>query len=400
MDYEKLCCERLLEWQQGQAPGPLHLTVFPTFRCNLNCAICSRHWHTEPRIKEGELTNERLLELVDESEQLGTKYWTIGGGGEPMVRRDAVVEMCKRIKHYDMIGSLQTNGTLFTPEAVEELVRANWDEVSISVDGLTAETNDRLRFPGVFEESMETMRQFATAKQKFGRSAPGVRVACVLSRFNSDSLCEMVEKMHEMGATTLVFIQMIVYADGMADLAPTAEQFSQLRRQYERARALGLRLGLETALAALPPGETPAARERKNGGNRYNRALCVEPWLSLVVLPWGRCAPCCVFGNGMTDSLQERNLKDIWYGEAMQRIRHQVMEGTAPEDCITKCLAQYADRRAKILTFLDPGDTFSLNPWRLGKKALSSLRRNGFKASYARGMQWLELRKKRGKTCP
>ena len=53
MDYEELCCERLLEWQQGKTPGPLHLTVFPTFRCNLNCTICSRHWYAEPRIKEG-----------------------------------------------------------------------------------------------------------------------------------------------------------------------------------------------------------------------------------------------------------------------------------------------------------------------------------------------------------
>lgn len=400
VDYEKLCCERLLAWQQGKTPGPLHVTIFPTFRCNLNCAICNRHWNKDTRITGTEFATERMLRLVDESVEIGTKYWMIGGGGEPMVRRDAVMDLCRRIKHHKMAGSLQTNGTLLTPESIEELVSLGWEEVSISIDGWTADMSDRLRFGGAFEKSKEAVRQFAAAKKRLGCPYPDVRVACVLSRFNSDSLCEMVEKVREMGANALVFIQMIVYADGMAELTPTPEQLSRLRPQFEAARTLGNRLGIVTSLAALPPGEQPAARVRWQGKSPYSRALCIEPWLNLVVLSSGRCAPCCVFGNGMTDSLYEKSLKEIWLGQAMQRIRQQVMEGPAPEDCTNHCQAQYIDRRARILMFLDPGDMFSLNPWRLGKKALSSLRRNGIKVSYARGMQWLEFRKKRGKTCP
>jgi len=398
MDYEELCCERLLEWQQGKTPGPLYLTIFPTFRCNLNCAICNRHWNEDTRISGAEFTAERMLRLVDESAELGTKCCMIGGGGEPMVRRDAVMDLCRRIKHHGMDGSLQTNGTLLTPQAIEELVSLGWEGVSISIDGCTAETSDRLRFPGAFEKSAEAVRQLAAAKKRLGRTNPCVGVACVLSRFNSDSLCEMVKKVHEMGGNALVLIQMILYADGMADLAPTPEQLSRLRPQFEAARMLGSRLGMSIWLSALPPGEQPTALIRRQGKSPYSRALCIEPWLNLVVLSSGRCAPCCVFGNGVTPSLHDKTLNEVWYGEDMQRMRRQVMDGPAPDDC-RLCQAQYIDRRARILTYLDPSNTFSLNPWRLGKKALSSLRRNGFRTSYARGMQWLELRRKRGKAC-
>lgn len=393
MDYEKLCCERLLQWQQGAKPGPLHLLVFPTFRCNLNCTICNRHWYRDDRIRGEEMTEERLLDLIDESAALGARMWTIGGGGEPMVRPDTVAAMCRRIRHHGMGGSLQTNGTMLSPEFIDELVRLDWEQVTVSIDGCTPESNDRLRFAGAFEKATDAVRLFSAAKKRHGRHRPLVRVGCVLSRFNIEQLDRMVQLVHELGGNALVFIEMILYAEGMNDLAPTPEQFLRLRRDFERARLIGEGLGLNVSLAATPPGETPPMAVRKKGGNPWWQAMCVEPWLDIVVLSSGQCAPCCVFGNGITESLRDRPLEQVWHGPDMERMRSRIMNGNVPPEC-AQCQAQYISRRARILNLIDPAENFSLNPWRLARKTFSSLRRNGFQASLARGKQWLQLRRR------
>src|SRR5690606_8157550 len=132
------------------------ITLFPTNKCNLPCEHCWLRWGEYDRTYASEMPDERLLELVDEAAELGVRDWTLVGGGDPMVRGKTVIAMCRRIREHGMDGMLHTNGTLFRPGQLEELVEMDWDRVAISLDGPTAELNNTIRGYG-FEKAVANM---------------------------------------------------------------------------------------------------------------------------------------------------------------------------------------------------------------------------------------------------
>jgi organic radical activating enzyme len=58
---------------------PVHVQINPTNKCNLKCNFCS----CKKRDKGAELSLDQVSQIKDIYTKLGTKAWTITGGGEP-----------------------------------------------------------------------------------------------------------------------------------------------------------------------------------------------------------------------------------------------------------------------------------------------------------------------------
>ncbi|TDI84647.1 MAG: radical SAM protein [Caldithrix sp.] len=123
--------------------------------CNLWCTHCFISCSPENH-KFGFMPREFVKKYLDESQELGVKeyYFT---GGEPFMNRDlpGILEDTLAIGPATVL----TNGILIQKRVARRLREITDDsiyslEIRVSIDGFTAEANDRIRGQGSFEKAI------------------------------------------------------------------------------------------------------------------------------------------------------------------------------------------------------------------------------------------------------
>jgi MoaA/NifB/PqqE/SkfB family radical SAM enzyme len=138
---------------------PLDGHIDLTYRCNNHCRHCWLWLPANLREQKEELTFDEIKRIVDEARSMGCRKWSISGG-EPMLRPD-FPEIFDYVTSKAVSYSLNTNGTLITPEMATILKRKGTKMVALY--GATKETYDHVtRHPGGFEK---VMRGFSYLKE-------------------------------------------------------------------------------------------------------------------------------------------------------------------------------------------------------------------------------------------
>lgn len=391
---------RIREWKSGNTPGPWRIFAFPTYRCNLKCGYCAKALVPDPPELRREISDERLLALVDESAEMGVREWIIGGGGEPMLRRELVMAMCEKIRGYGMHGVLQSNGTLFEESDIERLVRMGWNILSISLDGADAELNDRIRWKKSFDKLVSALEALNTYKAKYKRFAPDVNLAVVVSALNYDRLEELVDFAHRHKLHSLVFNEVYVHLDGLDNFVLSPDQARELpdivRRCERKAEALGLSNNFTSFVNALGSVEgrslPPPVPERADDVSRVDESVCFDPWLSLSIVSSGNVAPCCVFYEKHSDNIKNVSLADAWTGPYMTELRRNMLANTPPEPC-QACQSDFIRQNWAVRDALASFHLTSVTPGQLVHKAFSTLRKNGVAGAVRRGREWYQIRR-------
>src|SRR5438046_5443416 len=101
--------------------------IIPTRRCNLACTYCNEFDDFSPPVPLDEM-KKRLDLLAD----MGTSIITVSGG-EPLLHPD-LDDMIRHIRRRGMIAGMITNGFLLTKERIEQLNRAGWEHLKLSID--------------------------------------------------------------------------------------------------------------------------------------------------------------------------------------------------------------------------------------------------------------------------
>lgn len=128
-------------------------------RCNLRC----KHCYQDTFSKERELDIYGLKEVVDNlmftMEKWGAKLDIAITGGEPLLKKE-FFDLVSYMASFDSLGdlSLITNGTLLSQHWKELERLRKLKEIKISLDGITAETNDWIRGEGTFSIVMENIK--------------------------------------------------------------------------------------------------------------------------------------------------------------------------------------------------------------------------------------------------
>ncbi len=132
--------------------------------CNLSCGHC--FISCSPANHHHELMSRAdVRRYLDEAEALGVKdfYFT---GGEPFLNRDLpwMLEDALRVGPATVL----TNATLVTAARAQGLASLAREsryslEMRVSLDGLTAETNDRIRGEGCFESTLGGLAELGRA---------------------------------------------------------------------------------------------------------------------------------------------------------------------------------------------------------------------------------------------
>jgi len=134
---------------------PLRGNLDITYRCNNNCRHCwLKVFPRSPEI-QSELNTDEIKIIIDDAIRLGCREWTISGG-EPMLRPD-FSEIFDYITSKSSSYSINTNGTLITPEIAELMKRKG--RKMIALYGATADVHDHItRNPGSFQATIKGLK--------------------------------------------------------------------------------------------------------------------------------------------------------------------------------------------------------------------------------------------------
>jgi mycofactocin radical SAM maturase len=164
---------RLVDQFEQGLDAPICLTWELTYACNLACVHClSSSGRRDPR----ELSTAECKAVIDELQRMQVFYVNVGGG-EPTVRRD-FWELLDYATAHDVGVKFSTNGSRITPAIAARLAATEYVDVQISLDGASAEVNDRVRGPGSYETARRAMHALADA------GFQGFKISVVITREN------------------------------------------------------------------------------------------------------------------------------------------------------------------------------------------------------------------------
>jgi SynChlorMet cassette radical SAM/SPASM protein ScmF len=174
------------------------LYFYLTEGCNLAC----RHCWLGPKFdatgnKYPTLAVELFETAIREAKPLGLSSVKLTGG-EPLLHPhfSSLLEIVRREELRPMI---ETNGLLCTPDVAAEITKSPNCFISVSIDGIDAETHDWVRgVPGSFAAACQAVRNLVAA---------GTRPQVIFSmlRNNADQVDAMVRMVEELGAASLKF---------------------------------------------------------------------------------------------------------------------------------------------------------------------------------------------------
>ncbi len=271
---------------------PLLMVISPTMRCNLRCRGC---YSSEYR-KEGEMTFETLMRVINEAKEMGI-HFVVVSGGEPYVRKD----LLDLYEAQDDVYFLSfTNGTLIDDRLADRLAELGNVLPCISVEGFKKETDER-RSPGVYEKVLGAMDRLRDRGVMFGFSATATRQNNEL--IVSD---EFVDFYASKGCFVGWYFQyMPIGRSPSFDLVPTPEQ-----RNNRRIKLNDLRERKEILLAdfwndgALVGGCIAGGREYFHVNSKGD----VEP---------------CVFTHFASDNVNETSLGEALGSPLFRAIRRR-----------------------------------------------------------------------------
>jgi heme b synthase len=137
--------------QHTHGPLPRVIAWESTQACNLVCRHCRASAQEQPA--PDELTTDEVIQLIDEIANLSKPIFVISGG-EPLMRED-IFDIASYATDQGLRVAISPNGTLITPQSVEQMKDAGIKRVSVSIDGSSAKRHDAIRgVSGAFEDAV------------------------------------------------------------------------------------------------------------------------------------------------------------------------------------------------------------------------------------------------------
>ena len=191
---------------------PWAILLDPTSACTLHCTGC---WAADYGNRLN-LSLEDIDSIIEQGKELGV-YLYIYTGGEPLVRKHDIVELCRR--HDDCVFLAFTNGTLVDQEFIDTIRPCGNFIPAFSLEG-DRESTDARRGEGVYDKVVDAMKLMRENGLPFG-------ISCCYTSENFDAVSSdaYIDQLIEWGALfAWYFHYMPVGSDASVDLMVSPEQ--------------------------------------------------------------------------------------------------------------------------------------------------------------------------------
>lgn len=215
----------------ADAPRRVYWEV--TRACDLACLHCRAE--AAPVADPRQLDTAAGLKLLRQLAECTPRPHVILTGGDPLKRAD-LFELIAAARDLGLAVSVSPSATpLLTVEAIDELVVAGVDAISLSLDGASAETHDAIRgVPGCFERTLR-------AGQRARAVGLAFQVNTLVSAETLDEIPRIEPLVRAMGATRWSMFFLVNVGRGTVLTPISAAQTEELLAWLaERAKLPGL----------------------------------------------------------------------------------------------------------------------------------------------------------------
>jgi pyrroloquinoline quinone biosynthesis protein E len=278
------------------APIPMAMLAELTHRCPLKCPYCSNP--LDLARKSEELDTDTWLDVFRQASAMGVLHVHLSGG-EPAARRD-LPEIVTGAVEAGLYTNLVTSGVGLTEKTFADLVARGLDHVQLSVQGVDAETADRLGgYRGGFDAKMRVAGWIAEA------GVP-LTVNAVMHRQNLDRLEETIDLAVRLGARRLEIAHTQYHGWAYRNRHALMPTVAQVKAASAVAKAATERLRGVLAIDYVTPDHLA----------RFPKP-CMGGWgrVGLNVTPTGKVLPCHAAEGieGLSfETVRDRPLADIW----------------------------------------------------------------------------------------
>jgi MoaA/NifB/PqqE/SkfB family radical SAM enzyme len=199
--------------------APVTVAWNVTETCNLQCLHC---FNNSGKGKQGELSHEEAMRVVDEIKEMQV-FNVCLCGGEPLLRND-LFTIIESLSEDNILVSMVSNGFLLDRTTAKELASAGVRFLQISIDGVKAETHERLRRKkGSFLRAVNAARFAADVGMELA-------VAFCPTKFNVSEFPEYVDMAYDLGAKMVRMMPLLRLGRTIKnkdDLIPSGDQMNK-----------------------------------------------------------------------------------------------------------------------------------------------------------------------------
>lgn len=320
--------ELLQKLKTGERVAPIYVRIKPTNACNENCYYCH---YKNSYLQLGNyrpndmIPREKMLEIVDDLAEIGTKAVAFSGGGEPTVY-PYINETLKRVLDRGINLAIITNGTRLQGETAELLAHAKWVRLSIDSSNAKLYAETRGVREDVFHDLCRNIEQFA--KQKDENCELGVNY--VVSNRNHGDVLEMARLMKSLGVNHVKFAPVM-----SNESEKYHESFKeQVMTDLEKAKEL------EDSSFRIIDLYTSDIKRWESGIIAFDRAYtqCWMKELHCIIAADQRiyyCQDKAYLPNGAVGDLHNRSFKNVWFDpETTKLFREFDAHKTCAEHCV------------------------------------------------------------------
>ena len=282
-----------------------------------------------------ELSTEEVRDIIDQLVEMGTFYLAFTGG--EIFTREDLFDLARYASRKGFFLTFMTNGTLITPERIEELKKLKLIKCEISLYGATRKTHENItQVVGSFDRTVAAITDLVNA----GIEVTVKTTLMILNIHESDDLKAMCE---QLGANHWI-------SPGISPMKNGSVEPQQYDLSFEdMAMYLSERDFDFSYLLELGELDTAHRFNCKAG----NATCCISP--SGLVYP-------CVMMPMVVGSLREESLKAIWHtnpSNELKRLRNLISDDLP---VCSKCdLAPFCIRCPGVV-YLETGDIIGASP--------------------------------------
>jgi MoaA/NifB/PqqE/SkfB family radical SAM enzyme len=360
--------KRLKRWSKNKT-GPFLVEIWPTNRCNLKCIMCGT-WASRRKLEErgikynpieemkNEVSEERLIKLVEEAKKLDAREFLITGGGEPFIRKNTIIKLVKEIKDKKLFGNLNTNGTSFTKEDINEIVEIGWDMIMFSVDAPDVEAHNHIRgMKGCFEKVKKNLFILKKVKKNLRSDKPKIVFNTVLNNKIYDKIDKLIKFASQVDCENITFIPVIPYDESTRKIELNDHQKLKLKENLDKLTNISKKLEVNTNLNELNFSISGGEMNKtilkgiENSSKNLANSPCFEPFLHFLVKANGEATFCCMIEDS-PENIKEKSLEQIWFGEYLNEQRRNFVKKIIREECRFCVFSQFIRNKEMRENFL------------------------------------------------
>jgi len=258
---------------------PVSVHIASSNYCNSSCIMCP---HSKLK-KFGVMNMELYKKIIDDCEKSKIKELVLSFFGEPLLDK-SLLERIKYAKERGMNIGFSSNGSMLNEKWARDLIESGLDSITISLDGYSKETYEKIRRGLKFEVTKRNILGLVEMKKMLNRQNPSVNLVLV----------EMKENQKEI-----------------------KKFYEEWKNRVEGINIINMR----NWAGAIEKETTPESFHSKKG---MKRKPCVSVWTEMYVDWEGKVVLCCDDWNSSTviGDLNTQSIEEVWKGDKLNKIRN------------------------------------------------------------------------------